>query len=230
MATQKIAVYSLPELKNTTDDALPNYLNSIKFKQSHIYTDVRLALGYTAAAIAGATFYLDFTIGFEKTKTLTLYAVIVYFILNSALTYWIWAVESGKVYVGSHPDGTKLSLESPNEKHDPTYRLRVRYLKPGSSEWHTHEQASHFKRWFTADGQFVAKPFQQWLATEIPVVGLADPKNVVVPRKDGSDLLKLQEDNAEIPAPGIANTPLAKLTDEPSQAPRSSGKKKIRRG
>lgn len=34
-------------------------------------------------------------------------------------------------------------------------------------------------RWFTADGYFVAKPFQQWLASEIPVVGAADPKNVV---------------------------------------------------
>lgn len=34
-------------------------------------------------------------------------------------------------------------------------------------------------RWFTADGYFVAKPFQQWLASEIPVVGAADPNNVV---------------------------------------------------
>jgi hypothetical protein len=34
-------------------------------------------------------------------------------------------------------------------------------------------------RWFTSDGYFVAKPFQQWLASEIPVVGAADPNNVV---------------------------------------------------
>jgi hypothetical protein len=34
-------------------------------------------------------------------------------------------------------------------------------------------------RWFTADGFFVAKPFQQWLASEVPVIGAADPNNVV---------------------------------------------------
>lgn len=34
-------------------------------------------------------------------------------------------------------------------------------------------------RWFTADGFFTAKPFQQWLASEVPVIGAADPNNVV---------------------------------------------------
>jgi hypothetical protein len=34
-------------------------------------------------------------------------------------------------------------------------------------------------RWFTADGYFIAKPFQQWLASEVPVIGEADPNNVV---------------------------------------------------
>ena len=34
-------------------------------------------------------------------------------------------------------------------------------------------------RWFTSDGYFVAKPFQQLLASEVPVVGAADPNNVV---------------------------------------------------
>ncbi len=37
-----------PDLKNTSDDAIPNYLNSLKIKQSHYLTDVRLALGYSA--------------------------------------------------------------------------------------------------------------------------------------------------------------------------------------
>jgi hypothetical protein len=44
-------------------------------------------------------------------------------------------------------------------------------------------------RWFTADGYFVAKPFQQWLASEVPVVGAADPNNVVeeIGRGSGAD-------------------------------------------
>lgn len=92
------------DLKNTTDDALPNYLTSLRFTQSHGLTDVRLSLGYAAVVIAAITFYFDFKLGWEQTKYWTLWAVIVYFILNGALTFWIWKVEKGIVFVGSFND------------------------------------------------------------------------------------------------------------------------------
>ena len=90
----------MADLKNTTDDALPNYLNSLKFKQSHYLSDVRHALGFSAVFIAAATFYLDYMYGWEKTKAGTTWAVIAYFVLNGALTLWIWSVERGSVYSG----------------------------------------------------------------------------------------------------------------------------------
>ncbi|KAI9890062.1 MAG: hypothetical protein M1814_004461 [Vezdaea aestivalis] len=174
----KINVYSLSDLKNTTDDALPNYLSSLKFKESHFYTDVRLGIGYTAVLIAATTFYFDYTLGWEKTKFATLWAVIGYFILNTALTYWIWGVEKGKVYVGTFK-GTELTIQSSVDKHVPIYHLRVKYLLPGKSDYHVLSLQAPFMKWFSEDGFLVAKPFQQWLATEIPVIGSADPKNVV---------------------------------------------------
>ena len=42
------------------------------------------------------------------------------------------------------------------------------------------EFSSPFTRWFDVNGFFVAKPFQQWLASEIPLVSQVDPRN-----KDG---------------------------------------------
>lgn len=96
------------DLKNTTDDALPNYLNSLNFKQSHFFADVRLGLGYTAVVIAAVTFYADYKLGWDATKQGTFWAVIGYFILNSALTYWIWAVEKGKVFVGERDNGASV--------------------------------------------------------------------------------------------------------------------------
>ncbi|KAI4219129.1 MAG: hypothetical protein LQ349_008447, partial [Xanthoria aureola] len=104
MSAPKISVYSLSDLKNTTDDALPNYLTSLKFHQSHFLADVRLALGYSAVVIAGATFYADYKLGWDATKFWTLWAVVVYFILNGALTYWIWGVEKGKIFTGEIND------------------------------------------------------------------------------------------------------------------------------
>ncbi len=97
----------IEDLKNTSDDAIPNYLNSLKFKQSHTLSDVRLALGYVAFAISAATFYWDYKLGFESTKYYTAAAVAVYACLNSALTFWIWGVEKGKIYVGTSPSGDK---------------------------------------------------------------------------------------------------------------------------
>lgn len=51
--------------------------------------------------IAAATFYADWKLGWDATKTYTFYAVIVYFILNTILTIWIWGIEKGKIYVGN---------------------------------------------------------------------------------------------------------------------------------
>jgi hypothetical protein len=129
MSSSNIAVYSLPgtshaqqppksnantpstDLKNTTDDALPNYLTSLKFEQSHFLTDVRLALGYSAVVIAAITFYYDYTLGWDETKAFTFWAVVAYFILNGALTLWIWVAERGKIFIGSIGGTTVCSRE-----------------------------------------------------------------------------------------------------------------------
>lgn len=180
MAATKIAVYSISDLKNTTDDALPNYLTSLKFKQSHSLTDVRLALGYSAVIIAATTFYADYKLGWDKTKYWTFWAVLAYFTLNGALTFWIWGVEKGKVFAGEvdHPSvGRKsLSIGSSVAKHTPTYNITVEYSNP-KGETQTLKLSSPFTRWFDIDGFFVAKPFQQWLASEIPLIGQVDTKN-----------------------------------------------------
>jgi hypothetical protein len=67
---------------------------------------VRFIVGYTAVAIAAATFYLDRQLGWEAVEAPWVKAAVVsYFILNSILTYWIWAVEAGEVFRGSRKSG-----------------------------------------------------------------------------------------------------------------------------
>jgi hypothetical protein len=40
-----------------------------------------------------------------------------------------------------------------------------------------------FREWFDEKGAFITKPFQRMLASSIPVIGKADPKNAV-PKKE----------------------------------------------
>ncbi|KAI7236894.1 hypothetical protein KC330_g3466 [Hortaea werneckii] len=172
----KISPHSLPDLKNTTDDALGNYLRGLNFQQDNSKLDTRLAIGYTSVLIAAATFVADYKLGWEATKGWTAVAVVCYGILNAAFTYWMWGVEKGLVFEGKK-DGKHISLASKTKKHDPTYFLAVTVTDSATNTPVLKELQAPFTTWFTADGYFVAKPFQQWLATSSETVGDADPKN-----------------------------------------------------
>jgi hypothetical protein len=165
-------------------------MNSLGFKQSNILTDIRLAIGFTACAIAGATFYYDYTLGWDKTKAATLYAVVAYFTLNTLLTWWIWWVEGGKVYIGER-DGVKVLsrravsragwgepsadlcvvqvvLESHSDKYSPVYELKITQTVNGKATTTTAKNS--FSGWFNQLGYFVEKPFMAFIQNSIPAL------------------------------------------------------------
>ena len=173
--------------------------------------------------VAAVTFVADYKLGWDATKAATFWAVFIYFALNGALTLWIWGVEKSMVYSGQHDGVTvyllrlcvacaltdfflQLSISSSVAKHTPIYNLIVRYQNSSGKEEQT-EISSRFTRWFDHDGFFVAKPFQQWLASEIPAVGQADPANAG-PAKFG-----IADEN------GTAGS-----TDSPESTPRKRGR------
>ncbi|KAK7757756.1 hypothetical protein SLS62_000134 [Diatrype stigma] len=174
------------DLKNTSDDAIPNYLNSLKFRQDHRLTDTRLALGYGAFALAAACFLWDRQLGFEGTKYWTAAAVAVYALLNGVLTYWVTYVERGVVYQGTAPDGSKVSIATSTQKNVPVYNVKITVTPAGSGSGSSSKQAPSqtieldrsFTGWFDVQGHFVALPFQTMLATAVPAIGKADPKRV----------------------------------------------------
>ncbi|KAF0326270.1 microsomal signal peptidase 25 kDa subunit [Colletotrichum asianum] len=176
-SSERITVHNLADLKNTSDDALPNYLNSLKFTQSHTLTDVRLGLGWGAFLIAAACFGWDYKFGFDATKYYTAAAVVVYSILNGALTLWIWLKEAGTVYEGTSPSGEKVNIATSTKKNVPIYNMKIT-ITPKNGASKTLELAKPFNQWFDSQGHFVASPFQEILATNIPTIGKLDPKRV----------------------------------------------------
>ena len=80
---------------------------------------------------------------------------------------------------------TQISLASKTTKHDPTYHLTVSPPSPSSSPTSPPISVSApFTTWFTSDGYFVAKPFQQWLASSVEAIGNADAKNAMRDQRD----------------------------------------------
>ncbi|RKF76653.1 Signal peptidase complex subunit SPC2 [Golovinomyces cichoracearum] len=175
MSKEKICLYSLPDLKNSSDDSIPVYLKSIKFRESHKLCDVRLVVGYLAISISAATFYWDYKYGFQSTKNYTAVAVVLYTILNGFLTYWINFVEDGIIYTGTSPLGDRIQISSKVEKHSPIYNLTIttyRKDKPRTPEIIYLKKS--FNTWFNEAGYFVALPFQMMLAVGVPAIGAVD--------------------------------------------------------
>ncbi|KAI0478006.1 microsomal signal peptidase 25 kDa subunit-domain-containing protein [Xylaria cf. heliscus] len=197
MASQeRITVHNLADLKNTSDDAIPNYLNSLKFKQDHSLVDTRLALGYGAFAIAAACFLWDYKLGFESTKWYTAAAVALYSLINGALTIWISFVEKGTVYQGTAADGTKISVSTSTKKNEPTYYVVVDITPKGGAS-HKIEFARSFTEWFDVQGHFVALPFQTMLVSTVPVIAKADPKRAAAAAAASSDFMNVDAETLD---------------------------------
>ncbi|ROT35593.1 microsomal signal peptidase 25 kDa subunit [Sodiomyces alkalinus F11] len=177
---ERITVYNQADLKHTSDDAIANYLNSLRFTQSHTLTDVRLGLGYSAFLIAAACFAWDYKFGFFATKPYTAAAVVLYTLLQGALTLWVWLVEKGVVYEGISPDGEKISITTSTTKNVPVYNLTIT-ITPKSGPPVTLNISRPFNQWFDSQGHFVAVPFQEMFASNVSAIGKLDAKRVKTP-------------------------------------------------
>lgn len=171
----KVAVYNLPDIKSTSDDAIPNYLASLGFKESHSITDLRLGLGYASLAVAGACFYWDYKLGFDDTKMYSLVAVAVYALLNLALTHFT-NVQGDNVYYGTTPSGESITISTKSPKYTPVYQVTVTVTGKAKGSKSVTSIERPFSEWFDSAGNFVALPFQKMFAVNVPVIAAADPK------------------------------------------------------
>lgn len=93
------------------------------------------------------------------------------------------------------------------KKNTPVYNLTIRTSPSSFSPWQTVKISAPFVLWFDEEGYFVAQPFQQWLASEVPIIGQADPKRVTRSLKDELESVKekeiesIQKDEVQTPKP-----------------------------
>ena len=80
------------------------YMKDLDYVQSHLLSDIRLGLGYTAVIACAAAAYYEYKVGFQEAKGISMLAVGLYFLLNTALYLWGWLIEKDTVYIGRKGD------------------------------------------------------------------------------------------------------------------------------
>lgn len=73
---------------------------------------------------------------------------------------------------------SQLTLSSSVTKHQPIYKLKIRYEAPKTGTRFVDDQTieGSFTQWFNTHGFLDKKALRRWLAGNIEVVGLADPE------------------------------------------------------
>lgn len=70
-----------------------------------------------------------------------------------------------------------MILRSFVKKHVPVYKLKVRYEAPSGKKWEDKEIEGRFTEWFNDAGYLQHAELKKWLANNIEVIGMADPKS-----------------------------------------------------
>ncbi|BGP20623.1 hypothetical protein JCM10213_007159 [Rhodosporidiobolus nylandii] len=98
----KVNTANLTELKTAVDDVVREFfsLPDHRFTRSHLHEDVRLALGWTAVAVAGATGWYGYKTEFHDSKQLVGAGVAIYVLLNTILALYIALVEKNTIFLG----------------------------------------------------------------------------------------------------------------------------------
>ncbi|XDT06015.1 Microsomal signal peptidase 25 kDa subunit (SPC25) [Nakaseomyces glabratus] len=123
--SKSINVYSTSEAQKALDELLPSVFARLGYREDHTALDIKLALGYTMAAIAVGSFLLDKK--FEKKEIMhyQLILTVLYFALS--LVYWVYqkTVNKNAIYHGKKTSGENIKVITSIGKTDPNYKVTV---------------------------------------------------------------------------------------------------------
>lgn len=119
--SKAINVYSIPELQQTLDEALPGTFARLQYTQSFGLIDTKLAIGYSIAAVAAVSFLLDKKFKFDEVLSYQKGLLATYAVLSLAFWYFTKYIEKGVTYSGIKPSGEKVVVKARFEKKEPLY-------------------------------------------------------------------------------------------------------------
>ncbi|KAF8069131.1 microsomal signal peptidase 25 kDa subunit-domain-containing protein [Lyophyllum atratum] len=167
------------DLKHACDDALKRYLaRPDLFKQIHLHTDVRLALGWLSVFVAAGTALYGYKVAFEKSKPVVWAGLALYIALTAIQTLYAYFIEGEIVFVGKRKTFSKRiiteritisSTTKPVKKtNPPQYSLSLHYVRSTSggksllAKGKT-QGAKEYNAFFDEPGTLDQERFEQWV-------------------------------------------------------------------
>jgi len=143
----------------------------------------------------------------------------------------MWAVEKGKIYVGTSPSGEKIEITTSTTKHVPKYDLTITTTSPTNPKPKTIKLSRPFSEWFDASGNFITLPFQQMFASSVSAIGAADPTKALksspaVPETDDTVLQYILDQGVAETSGAKASAAVEKEVGATSAGKKSKGRKK----
>ncbi|PWN92712.1 hypothetical protein FA10DRAFT_263470 [Acaromyces ingoldii] len=174
---------SLPRAPTDSSEPFP------PFKASHFHTDLRLALGYTAAVVMIGTSVWSYFVEkeWEKNKWPCAVAVVIYIVLSGVQTADAYMqghtifigkrkmlakrIETERLVIASPPLPKPVTAATPSADGKrwttpPVYSLHVDYTRKSNGgksllrEAKEKVELGHMGEWFTEEGEFVESIFQ----------------------------------------------------------------------
>lgn len=178
MSTAKpINVYSIPELNQTLDEALPSIFARLNYERSYALLDTKLYIGYSIAVVAGLSFFLDKK--FERSEIILYQKLLVgaYVVLSLMFWYFTRFVEKGTVYTGKNRDTKEeIYVKTKFEKNEPLYLVELIQKKKGNSSRKDLKTKLEVNKVFNESGYLQNEVLFKWFSEQLNV--LATKKNI----------------------------------------------------
>lgn len=123
--SKPINIYSTPDLRQTLDEALPTMFSRLGYTQSFRLIDMKLAIGYSIAVVAGVSFILDKKMKFDEALTYQKLLVIAYMILSTVFWYFTKHIEKGVTFSGSSGKDN-ITVVTKMKKYSSLYEVAIK--------------------------------------------------------------------------------------------------------
>ncbi|EJS42527.1 spc2p [Saccharomyces arboricola H-6] len=169
--TKPINVYSIPELSQSLDEALPSVFTRLNYERSYALLDTKLYIGYSIAVVAGLSFFLDKK--FERPEIVVYQKLLVGAYIALSLIFWYFSrfIEKGTVYVGKKKDTKEeIYVKGKFENNEPVYLVELIQKKNEDGSEKNLKAKLEVNKVFNEGGYLQNDVYFKWFSEQLDVL------------------------------------------------------------